>query len=84
MSADRMILRVEISLTGRPKAFSKYKISAARKRAFKSEMGCDDIYERGSVVLDDHPYMIRIINELHPSNAQDSVFDNSILGFYSM
>jgi len=53
MLVDRMILRIEISLTGRPKALSKSKISASRKRAFKSEMGCSDAHERGSVVLYD-------------------------------
>jgi len=56
MLVDRMILRIEISLTGRPKSLSKSKISAARKRAFKSEIGCDVIYEGGSVVFYEHHY----------------------------
>ena len=63
MLVDRMILRVEISLTGRPKEFSKSKISAARKRAFKSEMGYGVIYEGGSVVLYEHHYTNRFIAE---------------------
>ena len=78
MLVDRMILRIEISLTGRPKAVLKSKISAARKRASKSEMGCDVIYEGGSVVRGEQNYTNRFIAELRHSNIQGSVLDNSI------